>query len=191
MSPLRFTPFPQLSTERLMLRELKAQDAPEIFLLRSDPVVNKHLERPKAKHIDEAKAFIEKINQAVEKDESIFWAICPKDRQSLAGTICLWNFANEKKRAEIGYELLPAFHNKGIMQEAFLAVLNYGFKILQLEVIEAWTVAANVESIKILERNHFKRDFELEARIDRYVEGEDRVIYSLSKDQFNLQFSFS
>ena len=189
MVALSFTPFPELFTERLYLRQLKTEDASEIFLLRSDAVVNKYLERPKATHIDEAKEFIEKINSFVKNDQSVLWAICPRDQGHLLGTICLWNFQLEKNCAEIGYELLPEFHGRGIMQEAFLKVLDFGFNTLQLQTIEAWTAAPNLNSIKILERNRFKRDFELESAIDKSTEDANRVIYSLNKYEFSLQAS--
>jgi ribosomal-protein-alanine N-acetyltransferase len=93
----------------------------------------------------------------------------------------LWNFSTQGGKAEIGYELLPQFHGKGIMQEAFSKVIEFGLENLQLNSIEAWTVQQNINSIRLLERNHFKRDFELEKTIDRAVEGIDLVIYSYSK----------
>lgn len=191
MAVVSFTPFPELFTKNLYLRQLSTDDAQEIFLLRSDPIVNKYLGRPKATHIDEARAFIDMINSSIKNDKSVFWAICLKDNTGLLGTICLWNFSPEKHRAEIGYTLLPEFHGKGIMQEAFPAILDFGFNRIQLQAIDAWTTSQNLNSIKILERNHFIRDLKLESGIDRSVDGEDMVIFSLSKSQFSLPPSSS
>jgi ribosomal-protein-alanine N-acetyltransferase len=42
---LNFTPFPVLETNRLLLRQVTLQDAPEIFFLRSNPDVLKYLDR--------------------------------------------------------------------------------------------------------------------------------------------------
>jgi ribosomal-protein-alanine N-acetyltransferase len=184
---LSFSPFPQLITERLSLRQLSLKDAEEIFALRSDEIVNKHLNRPKATSIEDAIAFINKINFAIDANQSIFWSICFKGESQLIGTICLWNFLEEENKAEIGYELLPQFHGKGIMQEAFLKVVEFGFQTLELNSIEAWTTVPNNGSIKILERNHFKRDQELESKIDRTIEGPELIIYSLSKEVFKQQ----
>jgi ribosomal-protein-alanine N-acetyltransferase len=179
--PLNFTSFPELTTERLLLRRLTKDDAPQIFALRSSDVVNKYLDRPKAKSIEDAHDFIKRIDFGVDGRESMYWAICLLGQSELAGTISLWNFSDEGTKAEIGYELLPQFHGKGIMQEALLKVIDYGFRNLQLQLIEAWTVIQNLKSIKILERNDFKRDFSAESGIDRGVEGDDRIIYSLKK----------
>ncbi|HTM90805.1 MAG TPA: GNAT family N-acetyltransferase [Flavisolibacter sp.] len=176
-----FSSFPELLTERLLLRQLNVKDEEEIFELRSDDVVNKYLDRPKAKSIKDAEDFIERINFGINNRQSFFWAICFRHQPKLIGTICLWNFSEEENKAEVGYELLPPFHGKGIMQEAFSKVTEFGFQTLQLSTIEAWTAGQNENSIKLLERNHFKRDFEQENKIDRAKEGPDTVIYSLSK----------
>jgi ribosomal-protein-alanine N-acetyltransferase len=182
--PFSFLPFPQLKTDRLLLRQMTLEDAGEIFLLRSDPLVNKHLNRIKAVSIDDATAFIEKINTAILNNQSIFWGICFIGESKLIGTICLWNFSEQENKAEIGYELLPPFQGKGIMQEAMSTVAEFGFLTLQLESLEAWTVLQNESSIKILERNLFRKDFGLENKIDRSVEGPDVIIYSLSKKNY-------
>jgi [ribosomal protein S5]-alanine N-acetyltransferase len=181
---LNCSPFPELTTERLLLRQLTITDVEEIFLLRSDPIVNKHLGRPKANSIDDAKAFIEKIDTLVQNNQSLFWGICYTREGKLVGTICLWNFSEEENKAEIGYELLPSFHRKGIMQEAFSKVIEYGFKTLELNSIEAWTTIQNENSIRILERNHFRRDMDLESKMDKTIEGPDMIIYSLSKTNY-------
>lgn len=181
---LNFSPFPQLVTDRLILRQLSLNDAEEVFILRSDETVNKYLARPRATTIDDAKAFIERINLAIDTNHSIFWAICFIGDPKLIGTICLWNFSEEENKAEIGYELLPQFHGKGIMQEAFLKVVEFGFQNLRLHSIEACTTLQNKSSIKILERNYFIRDYDLENKIDRAIEGPDLIIYSLPKESF-------
>lgn len=177
-----YSSFPQLLTERLVLRQLSLKDEEQIFALRSDETVNRYLDRPKANSIDDARAFINKINLGVHA--SFFWAICFREESQLVGTICLWNFSEEENKAEIGYELLPHFHGQGIMQEAFRKIMEFGFQDLELSSIDAWTTIQNTSSIKILERNLFKRDVTLENKIDRAIEGPDLIIYSLSKEAF-------
>ena len=55
MHKIDFTPFPVLETERYILRQLSLSDDNEIFILRSDKEVNKYLDRPIAKTIEDAK----------------------------------------------------------------------------------------------------------------------------------------
>jgi len=179
-----FSSFPSLETNRLSLRRLCIEDVEEIFTLRTSEIVNRYLDRPKATSAEDAKAFINKINSAIDANHSLFWAICFKEQSKLIGTICLWNFSEEQDKAEIGYELLPQFHGKGIMQEALSSIIDFGFQTLQLINIEAWTRNQNGASKKILERNHFTRNHDLEKKIDSAIEGPDLIIYSLSKDSY-------
>ena len=63
MLHLNFTPFPVITTQRLILRKLNIKDAKEIMMLRSDEQVNKFIDRPKSIDLNEAKKFIEKIDK--------------------------------------------------------------------------------------------------------------------------------
>jgi len=71
------------------------------------------------------------------------------------------------------------------MQEALTKVIEFGFTGLNLNSIEAWTVLQNKNSIKILNRNGFKRNADLESTIDRSVEGPDLIIFSLSRKDYS------
>jgi ribosomal-protein-alanine N-acetyltransferase len=178
-----FIPFPQLATQRLLLQQLSLNDAEELFDVRTNETINKYLDRTVPASIEEVKIFINKINLSIHANQSLFWKVCLKEQPGLIGTICLWNFSKENK-AEIGYELLPQFQGKGIMQEAFLKIIEFGFQTLQLTSIEARTVKQNESSIKILERNYFTKDHNLENKIDRDIDGSDMIIFSLSKADF-------
>jgi ribosomal-protein-alanine N-acetyltransferase len=134
------------------------EDANEIFLLRSDESVNKYLDRNKATGIDDAINFINKIKNAVAKDESLYWAITVEGNNSLIGTICLFSIDIEKDRAEIGYELIPEFQGKGYMQEAISTVIKFAFEELRIKTITAALSADNLKSVILLERNNFKLD---------------------------------
>ncbi len=147
--------FPALTTQRLLLRKLEINDAPEIFSLRSDSRVNEYLDRPETTSLTEAKAFIEMITAGVDQNKNFYWAISLKADHKLIGTICLWNIDIENATIEVGYELLPAHQGKGLMHEALLKVIDYVFKTLAFKTIVAYTNAANKKSIKLLERNGF------------------------------------
>ena len=87
-----FTPFPILITERLTLRQLVISDEQEIFTLRSDSEINKYLDRQIANTIDDARNFINRINENINKNDSLYWAITLSDKNILIGTICLLVF---------------------------------------------------------------------------------------------------
>ncbi len=171
--------FPSLTTDSLILRMLELSDAAEIMKLRSDERVNQYLDRPKTTTIDEAIEFINKIINGIKNEESYYWVICLRNNDKLAGTICLWNIDQENACAEVGYELLPSSQGKGLAQNALSAIVDYGFNALKFKTIVAYPHAANERSIKLLEKNNFKRDAALEDEFYKTEPAAKEVIYSL------------
>ncbi|MFZ1705894.1 MAG: GNAT family N-acetyltransferase [Saprospiraceae bacterium] len=146
------TSIPELTTERLILRQLLDTDVQEIFLLRSDPVINKYLDRPPCKSLDDASKFIDKIKN----NGTLYWAISLKEHEKLIGTICLFDISEELKKGEIGYELLPEFQGKGIMNEATKKIMEYALHPLGLTTINAFTHKDNKPSISLLIKLKFE-----------------------------------
>ena len=154
-----------LSTERLILRPLEIQDDQEIFFLRSDEEVNKYLVAPIAKSIEDARAFIKKINTGISNNDCAYWGITLKNNNKLIGTICIWNISLEENKAEIGYVLHPDLQGKGLMQEAIVKVIDYGFEIMKLRYLEAVLNPDNAKSIALLKRNGFEYEGELDNAV--------------------------
>lgn len=154
-------------------------DSPEIFFLRSDETVLKFIGREPAASIDEASAFIQRINDSVDANESIMWAIALKDYPGkIIGNICYWRLQPENYRAEIGYALHPEYWRKGIMKEAIIKVLDYGFQEMKLHSIEARTSPDNIRSVSVLEATGFIK--EAYHKEDFFFRGKfvDTIIYS-------------
>jgi ribosomal-protein-alanine N-acetyltransferase len=176
---INFSPFPTLTTERLILRQLNIKDADEIMILRSDDSVNEFIDRPKSIDKSEAEKFIKKIENGINNNQWIYWVITLKGDNTLIGTICYWNISVENDMAEIGYELHPYFQGKGIMQEAISKIIEFGFNKMKLKVITAVLHAGNNKSIKVLLKNNFLLD-----RNNEYVSKEDAgdlSVYYLKK----------
>jgi ribosomal-protein-alanine N-acetyltransferase len=165
----------KLETERLKLRKLALADAAQLVLLRSDERVNRYLDRPAATTHEEAVQFINKILAA----SSYYWALTLKNDTLLIGTVCLWNTDHEKSHVEIGYELLPAFHGKGLMTEALQAVIAYNSTVLQFQTIVATLHRENIPSIKLLEKNGFTRDNTREDQLHAESSPGCEIVYSL------------
>ncbi|MBD0287699.1 MAG: GNAT family N-acetyltransferase [Flavisolibacter sp.] len=179
MMHISFDPFPCLTTKRLTLRRVEVSDVNEVFFLRSDQSVMQYIDRAPAQSADEALQWIKHIHELERSSDAVTWAISLKENLKLIGTICFWNIAKEHYRAEIGYVLHPYHQGKGLMQEAFEVVLDYGFRTLKLHSVEANVNPGNQASIKLLERNGFIR--EAYFRENYYYDGKflDTAIYSL------------
>jgi len=152
---LMLNAFPVLETERFLLRELSLNDTKFIFSLRTSKEVNTFIQRNTPKNLSETRAFIDMICNLVADHKGVFWVIQSKQNDELMGTIGIRNFEVEDNYAEIGYELHPDYHQKGIMSEALKEVVNFGFNHLQLNTIEAYTHKNNIASIALLEKHNF------------------------------------
>ena len=75
------TPFPILTTEDLVLRQLQITDEEEIFTLRSDSGINKYLDRRLSNTIADARDFIENVNENINKNLSLYWAITLRNKK--------------------------------------------------------------------------------------------------------------
>jgi ribosomal-protein-alanine N-acetyltransferase len=151
------------------------------YLPSAPAMKNRFLDRPKAITIEEAKQFIYKINDGINKNEWVYWAITLKNETKLIGTICYWNISKENDRAEVGYELHPRYQGKGIMQEALLKVIDFGFEQMRLKTITAVPSDDNIKSRKLLEKNNFKIDSNLRTMLSQQQNLTQMVIYSLTK----------
>lgn len=169
MYSLNFSPFPTLTTEHLILRQLQPGDETSIYILRSNEIVNQYLDRPRANNIEDARKHIEKLGAGINNNDLKYWAICFKVDSTLVGTICLWNISIQESKAEIGYELLPEHHGKGIMQEVIPVVIKYGFETMKLKKIEAELHANNLKSIKLLEKFKFKKNMDDSKGVENIV----------------------
>lgn len=152
---MNFIPFPILTTDRLILRKPTKADGNEVLFLRSDPSLNKYIDRPPTNNLKDAEAFIERLENGMQKGQNINWNITLKDNPKMIGNICLWNFSEDQKVGEVGYDLHTQFHGKGIMSEALKCVVKYGFQELGLEKIVAYTHRENESSKRLLENNNF------------------------------------
>jgi ribosomal-protein-alanine N-acetyltransferase len=179
MLTINFSPFPNLETERLLLRRVDATDIKEILALRSNPETMKYIPRPLVKTDEDALEHIAMIDSKIDSNEGINWAITFKDNPKLIGVIGHYKIKPENYRAELGYMLLPEYHGKGIISEAVQEAVKYGFQVMKLNSLEAIIDPDNHASAKVLEKNGFVKEAHLKEY--EFFEGRflDTVIYSI------------
>ena len=158
MLSVKFSPFPILTTERLILRKLVRTDAPALFSMRSDARVMEHIGRPRATTLQDARKLIAVCAKDRMNDQGITWAITLKGDNNLIGTIGYYRLKLEHHRGEIGYMLSPHHWRKGIMGEALEAAVACGFQRFRFHTIEADTDPLNVASNSLLARHGFVRE---------------------------------
>ncbi|WP_338869353.1 GNAT family protein [Spirosoma sp. SC4-14] len=155
---VNLNPFPELTTERLRLRQILLEDENDFFALRSNPEIMRFIPRPIARTVADAAQLILNINNGIRQNEHITWGISQKSDPKIIGTIGYVRMAKQHYRAEVGYLLSNDYRGKGIMQEALQAVIDYGFQVMKLHSIEGVIDPANTTSARVLERAGFMKE---------------------------------
>ena len=178
MLTINFSPFPILETERLTLRRVLPSDVKEMFELRSNPETMKYIPRPLVTNYDEALAHIKMMEDKIETNEGINWAITLKGDDKMLGVIGHYRIKPEHYRAEVGYMILPEYHGKGITTEAVQCVVDYGFNTMQLHSIEGVIDPENEASERVLQKCGFVK--EAHFKENEFYDGKfiDAVVYS-------------
>jgi len=101
----------------------------------------------------------------------------------LIGTCGYYDWNKTAQRAEIGYDLDPAYWGQGIMNEALRVVLKHGFEEMRLNRIQAIIDSRNVRSLRLVQRLGFKKEGVFRQR--SYFNGQfrDDVCFSLLKKE--------
>ena len=181
MLDIHFERFPTLETDRLTLRQLTLDDAETLFALRTNPEVTRYLDHINDENVAATVKLIETIDSRYASGDGINWAITlrnsPASSSEIIGVVSLWRIDKVNHRGEAGYMLHPDMWGQGMMTEAFRAVLDYGFKVINLHSVEANTSVGNVASQALLLKCGFVK--EAHFRENWYFDGKffDSLIY--------------
>jgi RimJ/RimL family protein N-acetyltransferase len=153
----------QIRTERLILRDWRAEDIAPLHSLCSDPAVMQYLGELQTR--DEIEAIIERQHKKQAELGHCFWAL---ERQDSGETIgfCGLQPGPEKTpiegKTEIGWRLAYPSWGQGFAKEAAQAALAWGFANLEDDRIWAITVPANERSWGLMQRLGMTRHEELD-----------------------------
>jgi len=149
--------FPQVETKRLILREMRPEDAEAIFRLYGDEEVMRYRDVLAFTRLEEAQHFLEVVRARYEQGEELHWAITLKGEDSLIGS-CGYSWHLGRHFGTIGYDLARLYWKQGIMTEAIRALLRFGFEVRHLHRIEARVRQGNKASMRLLRRLGFQEE---------------------------------
>lgn len=179
-----FVPFPELETERLFLRQIEDDDVEQLYEMLSDPEVAKFDYFYPVASKEEVMKFIKRYKDQLEENEEITWGIILKEKNKLIGICCLGDFDEGASRSEIGYDITRTEWYKGYATEALESVVDYGFKIMNLNRIEATVTPGNDASIKVLRKLNFIQEGIVRERDLIKGKLEDGIIMSILKREY-------
>lgn len=157
---------PIITTQRLELRPIEETDKSFLTRLWTDPQVRKHL----GGSIGEEKAE-QRAKEYINKEG--YFVITNSESGEVLGLCSLDKYRTGE--IEVSYELFPEAWGQGYGQETVKAVIEWGFKNMNLDHIIAVTQTANQKSRKLLESIGM-------VKIAEFIEfNEPQTMYSVKK----------
>jgi RimJ/RimL family protein N-acetyltransferase len=175
---------PRVQGRRVDLRWLTRDDAPAMFAIFGDPDVmnwwsTSALERPA-----EALDLIDEIHELFATRRLFQWGVCWRETDEVVGTCTLLNHDPAHLRAEIGFALRRSAWGRGLATEAVQLLLDFAFGTLGLHRIEADADPRNERSLRLLERQGFRREGYLRERWHHNGEIQDAIFLGLIRSEW-------
>lgn len=151
-----------IELKRIKLRMIDPKDADGIFAIRSNLDMIRYTRISQMKNMDEAITYVKTRREGMKENKWIYMAITSMHTDDLMGTICIFNFSDDKTSADIGYELLPAYQGNGYVHEAVTALMQFAYETLGIHILTADIHEDNLPSINVVKRAGFKFTKELD-----------------------------
>ena len=145
-----FERIPKISTDRLVLRRITADDLLDVYEYASNPFLTKYLLW--CPHPDTAytKAYLANIDKGYKRGDYYDWGI--EFGGKMIGTVGFTSFDFNNNSAQIGYVINESYKGQGIATEAASAVIKFGFEYLNLERIYAKYIIGNDASRRVMQK---------------------------------------
>lgn len=178
-----FEEFPQLETPRLLLRQLRSEDAEAVLQVFGDPEVTRYYDLETMTDVARASALISLLEQRFAKREGLRWALVNKADQRVIGSMGFNSLTAAAHKASLGYEVARQVWGQGYATEALSAVVQFAHQRVGLNRLEAVVLPGNLASIAVLRKLGFEAEGLLRAF--GYWKGgyQDLLMYSLLRTQ--------
>lgn len=111
-----------------------------------------------------------------------------KASQKVIGRCGFHAWYMDHKRAEIGYALTDSQEqSKGIMTEALIPIIAYGFEKMGLNRIEAFVGPDNIPSLQLVRKMGFTQEGVLREHYHKNNQIEDSILFSLLRREYYQQ----
>ena len=175
---------PELAADRVSLRMLRDEDVPALFEIFGDAEAMKYWSWPAFTDVSEARRLLEDIRGYAAAGTLFQWGIARNDDGAVIGTTTLFQIDRAHRRGEIGFALARAAWGKGYASEAVSRLIRYAFEELDLHRLEADPDPENDASIRVLERQGFKREGLLRERYILNGQAMDAAYYGLLRREW-------
>jgi len=173
---------PSLETPRLLLRPLTLADGKEIQRLAGDIRIAKMtLSVPHPYPEGLAEEWIATHPDQFREGEGVVFGICLKAIGVLIGCISIEGISETHRRGEVGYWIGCDYWNQGYCTEALQALIEFGFRQMNLNKLTARHMAKNPQSGRVMLKAGMKQEGHFKDDCFRWGQFEDSVVYGLTR----------
>jgi ribosomal-protein-alanine N-acetyltransferase len=147
--------FTNIETNRLILKCIDDSDRGFILEEFQNDFINKYLydEEPMT-DISQADELID-FYTMVEPRKQNRWVLIEKTTNTKLGTCGFHLWDPDNKEVEIGFELMEQYNGKGYMREAIEAIIEFAWREMKVDRINAIAFIDNKKCIQLLEKLRF------------------------------------
>jgi [ribosomal protein S5]-alanine N-acetyltransferase len=175
---------PTLTTPRLVLRPFSLADATVLQKLVGEKEIAENTLTIPHPYLDGmAEAWINTHAPGWQRAEQAVFAIT-EPNEGLIGVIDI-RIKPEHKRAEVGYWIGIPFWGRGYASEALEAIIEFGFKQLDLNRIHADHFVRNPASGRVMEKAGMKYEGRFREHILKWGKFEDLATYSILRSEYH------
>ena len=179
-------PFPTITTERLLLREIGLQDVETLFEIHGNPELMKWFGSDPIPDIAAAEGLVKLFaGWRVQANPGTRWGIQTQQDQQLLGTCGLFGWNRSWRKCIVGYELAPQVQGKGYMLEALSAALSWGFANMELNRIEAQIHPDNSPAVRLAKQLGFVEEGRLRQVGYWRAQHHDMLQFSLLRSEWS------
>ena len=168
-----------IATPRLRLRPLRRDDAEALFLVFCDAQAMRYWSSPPHGSLLVTAEVIEGAQAAFIGGSGIEWAITRAGDDTAVGKIGHWRWQRAHSRSEVGFILRRDLWGQGFAAEALGAIVDWGFRRLELHSIEGQLDYENLGSQRTLERVGFRPEGRLRQAYYDGREFRDTLVYGI------------
>jgi RimJ/RimL family protein N-acetyltransferase len=176
---------PILDSARLVLRPLDDRDVPALFAIFGDPDVMRFWSSPPLEDMDAAHALLADIRRHFAARTLFQWGVELRATGTIIGTCTIFHIDEDHRRGEIGCAIARAHWGHGYGSDALTTLIRFAFEQLDLHRLEADPDPHNTASIRLVERQGFRREGYLRERYFLNGEPQDAVYYGLLRREWN------
>jgi len=180
-------PLPELTTPRLIVREVEDRDLPDLALVNGDDEVTRHLPYASWCTAKDSEDWLARMRAMADAGLGRQYVVVLREPARVIGSCLLHRHEAGSARAELGYVLGRAHWGRGLMHEALQALLDHAFDGYALRRIEAEVNPANLASIGLLRRLGFRQEGLLRARWCAKGVVYDTQMHGLLRDDYRAR----